>query len=194
MSDDEWRRAQEILPIACVDVLPIQVKKRTGHDSIPEIEKVFLIWRNTPHQGTRWCLIGGRMFHGFSLGKSVEDQLKVTLNVSIPVPPTEQPTYVAQYRPFPGEGFHVDPRRHAVGYTYCLKVDEKQFKPVPKEELKNIEYEGIKSEARDYEWFRLDQLPQPHEFGFGQHLVVNACLERWSEQARMRSQLPDQRT
>lgn len=182
LSVEEWQWVQQVVPIACVDVLPIQVKTRTGNDTIPEIEKVLLIWRNTPHQGTRWCLIGGRMFYGDSLGKAVEGQLTETLGLRFEVPAAVQPTYIAQYRPMNGEGFHIDPRRHAICLTYCLEVEEKQFGSAK-----------AQGEAIDFDWFRPDQLPQSHEFGFEQHLVVKACLERWGEQARMRNQPPDQR-
>jgi ADP-ribose pyrophosphatase YjhB (NUDIX family) len=181
LSPEEWDWVQQVLPIACVDVLPIQVKKRTSSEEIAEIEKVLLIWRTTPHQGTRWCLIGGRMFYGDSLGKAVEGELKRTLGLSFEVPAAAQPTYVAQYRPLPGEGFHVDTRRHAIGLTYCLEVEEEEFGSAKPQ-----------GDAIKFDWFRPDKLPQPDKFGFEQHLVVKACLERWGEQARIRNEPLDQ--
>lgn len=159
LAPEAWRSVQRTLPICCVDVLPLRLKEGGV------LEGVGLISRSTPHQGIRWCLIGGRMLYGESFGEAVERQLYLTLGeeVSFNVAPTSQPVYVAQYRPFVGQGFQLDPRQHAIGLTYCLEVSGS-----PK----------AQGEAITFSWFGLDKLPQPQDFGFQQDRIVAACLER----------------
>jgi ADP-ribose pyrophosphatase YjhB (NUDIX family) len=156
---DEYRRAQQTLPISCVDVLPLQYTESR------KVRAIGLIFRDTPHQGERWCLVGGRMLYGESFGKAVRRQLTDTLgkNINFEIAPTSQPMYVAQYRPFIGDGFQLDPRQHAIGLTYCIEIFGEP---------------RAQGEASAFDWFEPKALPQPQEFGFQQDRVVAACLKR----------------
>src|SRR4051812_1541623 len=60
LSDQDWQWASEHLPIACVDVLPVQ----RGDDG--GIRRIGLIRRDSP-MGEKWCHIGGRLLYGESL-------------------------------------------------------------------------------------------------------------------------------
>jgi hypothetical protein len=66
----DWKWAQDTLPIACADVVPV----RMGSDG-RTIQKIGLIYRDTPHQGKRWCIVGGRMWRNESLAETASRQL-----------------------------------------------------------------------------------------------------------------------
>jgi hypothetical protein len=78
----------------------------------------------------------------------------------------EQPAYMAQYRPSAGDGFLIDPRRHAVAATYSLEISG-----LPR----------AQNEALSFQWFGLNELPPRERFGFEQDRVVAACLMSLNE-------------
>jgi len=168
ISDHEWTRIQHLLPIVCVDVLSVRFAPGTR-----QIDALGLILRETPHQGQRWCLVGGRMAYDESLGEAIARHLFDTLgqNIQFQVRDDQQPIFVAQYLPGARAGFPLDPRKHAVALTYCLEIGGS---PVPQHE------------AIAFDWFSPDRLPLPDEFGFEQNLVVDACLERLMGQHAVR--------
>ncbi|MEO7001320.1 MAG: DUF4916 domain-containing protein, partial [Ktedonobacterales bacterium] len=83
-------------------------------------------------------------------------------HISFHVVPDEQPLYVAQYIQHPTHVFPVDPRKHAIGLTYCLEIEGEPT---------------AQGEALLFDWFSPDMLPSPAQFGFGQERVVAACLD-----------------
>jgi ADP-ribose pyrophosphatase YjhB (NUDIX family) len=153
----DWKRAQETVPIVCVDVVPIRL------DGASAIEKVGLIFRQTPHQGLRWCVVGGRLWRNESLAEAIRRQLRETLGDAIDyrLDVDPQPDYVAQYFPAAREGGTVDPRQHSLTPSFCVAIGGQ---PEPR------------GEAMDFRWFDRDRLPSAEEFGFGQDRVVAACL------------------
>ncbi|MEO7002122.1 MAG: DUF4916 domain-containing protein, partial [Ktedonobacterales bacterium] len=64
----EWERIQKCVPIICVDILPVRFARQRQQRPLA----LGLIRRDTPHQGQRWCLIGGRVLYGESLGDAIE--------------------------------------------------------------------------------------------------------------------------
>ncbi len=155
LSFGDWRWIQGVLPIVCVDVLPIR-------RSSQGVEAVGLILRETPHQVRRWCTIGGRLLYGESLPEAVKRQVRETLGpraCTAPAPAV-RPTYVAQYSPRRTEVFCLGPRQHAAGLTYCLELDG------------YIEPQG---EALSFQWFAIKAIPWK-EIGFDQDWVIRACL------------------
>lgn len=159
LKPDQWEFVQAKVPIACVDVLPVRL------DPIDSatVTSIGLILRETPREGRRWCLIGGRLLRGESLGEAVQRQIRETLGekVTVGIPSHQQPTYVVQYFTDPKPGGCVDPRQHAIGLTYCLPLKG------------DIHPQG---EALEFAWFDTNSLPSPDRFGFDQHRVVAACL------------------
>jgi hypothetical protein len=105
------------------------------------------------------------MLYGESFGKAVKRQLIDTLGkeISFEIASASQPTYVAQYRPFIGDGFQLDPRQHAIGLTYCIEITGEP---------------RAQGEASAFDWFEPRALPQPQKFGFQQDRVVEECLKR----------------
>src|SRR5438309_1951881 len=92
LPDSEWKFVRDSVPIACVDVLPLR------RDLSRNDRELGLIYRETPHQGRRWCLVGGRMFRNESLAEAAARQLRDTLGpqVRFNVPADAQPLYTAQ--------------------------------------------------------------------------------------------------
>ncbi|CAN7688115.1 DUF4916 domain-containing protein [Paenibacillus sp. LjRoot153] len=161
IEESEWNNIQQLLPIVCVDILPINVSEKG------EILRVGLILRNTPHEGKKWCTVGGRLLYGESIQNGILRQLKETLgnNIQIKGELESQPLYVAQYSPtieLHEEFDAVDPRKHAIGLTYSLELDgcvEPQ------------------NEAIDFQWFSISELRIKQDIGFHQDKVISSCME-----------------
>jgi ADP-ribose pyrophosphatase YjhB (NUDIX family) len=162
LDPNEWHQIQHSVPIACVDVLPLQL---SGGDR-GTIERVGLILRETPHQGRRWCLVGGRLCRNESFPEAISREIRDALGNQAQFKLREdiQPDYVAQYFTVSKESGGFDPRQHAVGLTFCVLIQG------------NIHPQG---EALSFAWFHCSQLPAPEEFGFNQDRVVVACLARF---------------
>lgn len=122
-----------------------------------------LILRETPHQGRRWCLVGGRLLRNEALSEGVARQLYETLgnDIDFNIDPGLQPTYVAQYFTLLRDDGGLDPRQHAVGLTFCVPISG------------TVRACG---EALSFTWFDRDNLPNAGEFGFNQDRVVARCL------------------
>ncbi len=161
LDPQKWNEIQQSVPIACIDVLPLQLSDG-NHGTI---ERVGLILRETPHQGRRWCLVGGRLCWNESFPEAISREIRDALGDQVRVKLREdiQPDYVAQYFTVSREGGGVDPRQHAVGLTFCVPIHGKV---------------NPRGEAVSFAWFYCSQLPAPEEFGFNQDRVVAACLAR----------------
>ncbi|HEY2589382.1 MAG TPA: DUF4916 domain-containing protein [Tepidisphaeraceae bacterium] len=157
LSDDDYRRVQRSVPIACVDIAPLRL---SPHGSI---ESIGLILRDTPHQGRRWCLVGGRILRDESLAEAAARHLRQTLGDAIrfTLAPDAQPAYVSQYFTSRREVGVIDPRQHSIAVNYLIAVD------------------GLVTpmgEAHEFRWFDASALPGPDEFGFEQDRVLAECL------------------
>jgi len=159
LNADDWKRVQETVPVVCVDVTPV----RFGDDG--RAQAIGLILRDTPHQGRRWCLVGGRVLHNESLADAVIRHLAQTLGDAIHfhIEADAQPVYVAQYFTVAHSVGVVDPRQHSVAMNYLVGVEG----PVV-----------ARGEAYDFCWFPRQQLPRPQELGFGQDTILKECLRR----------------
>lgn len=154
--DDEWSQIQELMPIVVVD---IAVLRQSSPGSVG------LIRRETPHQGQKWNLVGGRIRKGESLGEAIEREVSSNLGprARVTVEDSSQPHFVAQYGPFKRRGFSLDPRKHAVGLTYALPLSGE------------ITAMG---EALEFRWFEIASLPPRPEWGFEQDRAAEECLRR----------------
>jgi ADP-ribose pyrophosphatase YjhB (NUDIX family) len=161
LSDAHWKLIQKSVPIVCVDLLPIRVSRRAPYS----VEAVGLILRDTPHQGQRWCLIGGRMLYRESVQDAISRQITETLGsqTRIRAGRNHHPICIAQYAPRRTKHFSLDPRQHAVSLTYVLELTGRATP---------------QGEAVAYEWFDVKKLPPPKAFGFDQSRLVKYCLRR----------------
>jgi len=152
--DEEYRTIRSRVPIACVDLLAVtdQAKPRVG-----------LIHRKTYNQRQGWCLIGGAVLIDESLDSAVRRHLTATLGTSIfIVQGTLRMVLVAEYFRDRRSRSLYDPRKHAIALTHvgvCIGEPE----PV--------------GEASDFQWFSIDDLPLPSEFGFGQDRIVRRLIK-----------------
>ena len=64
LSEEDWKRVQHSMPIVCADVLPA----RRGRKGL----EIGLIRRETPHQGTRWVTVGGRILLNEPIRKALQ--------------------------------------------------------------------------------------------------------------------------
>lgn len=161
LSPKQWRWIQKRVPIACVDVLPIRREVLAGGSRTT----VGLIFRDTPHQRRRWCLIGGRLIRNESFASAIARELHEALGdgIRFEIEAEPQPIFVAQYfTESRSEGGH-DPRQHAVGVTFCVVLSGA------------VRAQG---EAIDFKWFDEAKLPAAHEFGFDQDRLVTSILKR----------------
>jgi ADP-ribose pyrophosphatase YjhB (NUDIX family) len=153
-----WRTIQASVPILCVDVLPLR-RVETGQ------REVGLIRRDTPHQGERWCLIGGRVGLNEPIAQAVDREVREALGEAARCEwtPTSQPHRIVEYFSDGRPGALLDPRQHALSLTFWVEISG----PLT-----------LGGEARDFQWFETRGLPDPAEFGFGQDQVVADCIEQ----------------
>jgi ADP-ribose pyrophosphatase YjhB (NUDIX family) len=147
----EWRRIQTVVPILCVDALAVRrgVALEAG-----------LILRETPHQGRRWCLLGGRVRRGEVLADALRREWHQALGPDYMMGPVDGPT-VVEYQPDALPGRPHDPRQHSVSMTYTVIATE--------------EPRTLGREALDFRWFTVDQV-NSEIVGFGQESVVTRSL------------------
>ncbi|HZG84937.1 DUF4916 domain-containing protein [Paenibacillus sp.] len=163
IEEEQWNKIQQQIPIVCVDILA--VKEGTSESGRLMLG---LILRETPHEGPKYCTVGGRLLYRESLQDGIRRQLEDALgsNIQYKLSSDLQPAYVAQY--YPGtavrEGFDaVDPRKHAIGLTYTIEISGE---PMPRRE------------ALDFKWFTVDELLANEDIGFHQKSVILACMDR----------------
>ena len=116
LDDETWAAVQKVVPIACVDLVPVRGKA--------EDQRIGLIRRQTPFDGrSMWCQIGGRIRLDETVRAALLRHLHETLTGVTWDPPLDpQPDYVMQWFPVPPTDaparYGLDPRRHAVALSF----------------------------------------------------------------------------
>ncbi|GAB6903639.1 hypothetical protein JCM9957A_67310 [Kineosporia succinea] len=141
------------LPIACVDLLPVQ------RDDTGRVSHVGLIERDSP-MGRRWCHLGGRVGYDESLQEAGRRHLEDSLRDIGGVVVETEPYFVNQYFPSPRAGMGVDPRKHAVAVCYLALFPSGS---APRAQG---------SEALNFQWFPVDALPDDDDFWPGSLLMI----------------------
>jgi ADP-ribose pyrophosphatase YjhB (NUDIX family) len=152
-----WDALQRIIPIACVDLLPVRL------DEGGRVCSIGLILRKVPLRDPAWCLVGGRVRYSETLAEARTRQVETTLGSGIACTTLlgGQPATVAEYAPSGSPRFHWDPRKHAIAITYLVLLEGV---PVP---------EG---EALDFRWFGPESGLTRSQVGFDQDQVIDSCL------------------
>ena len=155
VSSIRWRWVERNFPIACVDLLPVRLHE--------DAEQIGLIFRDTPHQNRRWCLIGGRVNRGERLSEAALRLWRDALGDSLPFESFIRPEpRVVEYLPRSREpGQPHDPRKHAIANTYLVRTSGSG--------------RAHGTEALDFRWFSptsIDSLA----IGFGQEGVIRSLL------------------
>jgi ADP-ribose pyrophosphatase YjhB (NUDIX family) len=151
LPDRLWKTIQASVPVFCVDVVPV----RAG--TLGAIE-IGLILRDTPLQGARWCLIGGRLLLDETIAEAVERQLSMSVGASLTrtVGSPFVPLLVEYGRSFALDR-PQDPRQHSISATLPVWMSG----------------EGVArgTEAHNFRWWALNDL-NATVMGFGQeHLL-----------------------
>lgn len=154
LDETEWAWAQAHLPVVCVDAVI------AGHGT--KIEQIGLILRDTPHQGRRWCLIGGRVLLGETLAEAVGRHVRASLGPSTSfVADGLEPITVAEYFPAVGATLR-DPRKHAVAMTFVGRAAG----PI-----------DPRGEAIDFAWFPIKSFESWRgQMGFDQDHVLKKVM------------------
>ena len=155
LSEEAYRQAREMVPIACVDLLPWR-ETQAGRE-------IGLITRTGERGQAALSLIGGRVLRDETLGAAVARHVRETLGpgVSFEAIDPARPVTVVEYFPEPGDQPFVDPSKHAVSMTYAARM-----RGEPR----------AGGEARDFGWFPADEPLPPERFGFGHGEVVRRLL------------------
>ena len=159
LTEAEYQRVRETVPIVCVDIVPLRVEAGA-------VKQVGLILRDAPDQGRRWCLVGGRVWRNETLAEAVTRHIQETMGPEIRfhLDPDAQPIYVAQYFPTRRPVGVIDLRQHSVAMNYCVRIGGEV---------------ATGGEAHEFRWFDVNRLPSPDEFGFEQDRILDECLRRY---------------
>jgi ADP-ribose pyrophosphatase YjhB (NUDIX family) len=155
LSEQDWKAVQKAVPIACADVLPI----REGRDGV----EAGLICRDTPQQGKRWVTVGGRVLLDEKVRDAVLRQVHETLGPGVKCKVAHYPIAIVEYVSRRANGKPFDPRQHAIGLTYVVRLSG------------SVQAGG---EAFEFGWFTRRTLPPAREIGFGQRPMLLECFDR----------------
>lgn len=150
-----WSLVQASVPILCVDVVPIRF-------TTTKALNIGLILRDTPLQGPRWCVIGGRLLLDELIADAARRESGSAIGDSLA--PSEGPDIdpiIVEYSRKKSETQPQDPRQHAVSITVPIWMQG--------------EGAARGDEAREFRWWDPDRL-DGHVMGFGQERLVPRIL------------------
>ena len=158
----EYDRVRELVPIACVDLLPVQAG-REGNECL-------LIRRSERGARDGWALIGGRIEIDESIGDAAARHLTETLGQSARIGGDVDwgtPDAVAEYSRGDGTGQTgtFDPEQHSIALTYRIRIE------VP--DSRSGEAPEAHGEALEARWFPAAAIPGPDSVVFGQHGLIS---------------------
>jgi ADP-ribose pyrophosphatase YjhB (NUDIX family) len=162
---EEWDRIQKLVPIVCVDVLPINIDVNSG-----KLNSYGLIKRYDYSLQKKWCTVGGRLLYGETIAQGIIRQVFITLGKEVKCNIGEEiePVFIAQYAPTKESkiGFNgFDPRKHAIGLTFCVEI---------------MGHVRPQNEALEFKWFSPNDIPDQSEVGFGQYQIIRQSIKRLS--------------
>lgn len=156
MTAEEVETTQSLMPIVCVDLLPLRETARG--------REVGLISRSNMEDGIAFALVGGRILRGETIAEAIERQVRETLGPAVSYEPCERPPdMILEYVPGREHDlrFGRDPLKHSVGLTWRL-------------ELGGEETPG--GEATGFRWFAEQELPHRSEIAFRQWIAIEHLL------------------
>jgi len=170
LDDATWKKVQGLVPIVCIDILPVWTNENGCLHA-------GLIYRETPHQGRKWCMMGGRLRRNEAIHTAARRVLVETVGpqglVGLCFDGNIQPALVTQYFTEPDRGCafsSVDPRQHAIGLIFIvpafIEVYVKRTLPET-------------SEALELGWFTENWVQERKDaIGFGQGIFILNALAR----------------
>lgn len=169
-SQELFRLRCKLGAVVCVDSIPV----RSGNDGWVE---AMAVRRKTGPYAGKLCLVGGIVKKGMSLEESVREHFRTDLGAEIDfLTPWDHPVTMHQDMP-PGTGgilkkdFSPDPTKdHNVVPVYLVKLRGEQF-------VFGVTRHGGQ-EVGNIQWFSLENMPNPEEFGYGHDQVFFRGLLR----------------
>jgi ADP-ribose pyrophosphatase YjhB (NUDIX family) len=159
LSDATYRFVTDIIPIACVDMIPV--------DNNGDTVRFGTIIRATGREAGKIALIGGRVQKDEPLNVAMGRHMSVSLGNDkfsmYPENEIDRPFYIAQYNHAERMDGHLfDPTKHSISMTYLVTIPEPDLSLVG-------------NEARSFQWIEIDELPD--EGAFNQHLVLRKAAQ-----------------
>ena len=165
LSNDEWQWATSHLPIACVDIVPVQPSPDGIGMQVGVIRRRF-----SDDLGERivWCHLGGRINLDETLIDAANRHLSESLSSVAQASLNPRAVTVAEFLRRPGEGIGYDPSKHAVSTVFVAEFSVGAY-PDPK------------GEALVFKWFDFDDLPSVNDFWPGSRELILDALRgrRW---------------
>jgi hypothetical protein len=163
LSDDDYRLVTNLVPIVCIDVLPIK-KDDAG------IWHIGMIIRATGSQTGKITLIGGRVQHSELINDAILRHIKNDLGLDAfgyaEGLSESKPFMVQQYLhqdSVESEEYAFDPTKNSIGLTYLIEISESPT---------------ATNEASEFLW--VSDI-EGKKFGFNQQVVAKKALEYLSE-------------
>lgn len=152
LTDEEWSKVENQVPILCVDALPLRCRSST---------QVGLILRDTPTQGRRWCFVGGRVRLDESVKGALGREWKSAFGVPISIATAISAPHLVEYQRTERNDGPFDTRKHAVSATFGVVIND----------TPNV----TGGEALAFRWFDAESLTGTL-MGFGQNAIVSELL------------------
>lgn len=149
MTDEEYQLVTEKTPIPTVDMVILR-KTNSGW-------KTLLLKRKTGYEKGKWCIIGGRVWKGETLGEAIRrhsQDLGVEVSVISPFAP-DFPAWINDNR-------LQDKTKHSITHVYPVLITKGKVRK------EGEEYSG-------YAWFSPDQLP---EMAYDHRTEVEKALDQ----------------
>lgn len=150
LTDGEYARVQQTMPIACVDAFAIRPSSSGG-------VQVGLILRETFTDGLKWALVGGRLRRGETVQQALHREWRSAFGTGLGDARVAAAPTVVEFHPGTGIGGPYDPRQHALSLTYPVRVDH------------DLTATGV--EALEFAWFDPADLTRD-VMGFGIETVM----------------------
>ncbi|MGB3414141.1 MAG: NUDIX hydrolase [Microbacteriaceae bacterium] len=157
LATELWQKIQRSVPIACVDFVPYRL---LSDGSV----LIGFILRETPDQGQRWSIAGGRLRLDETVGEALVREIESAFvgGLSL-VGEAIHPPLVVEFLREKRPGFPVDLRQHALSLTHVLEVSDEE-----------PQVRG--AEVLDFRWFTFAEIiaaPATLLLGFGQEVLLD---------------------
>lgn len=165
LSAEDWQWVTDHMPIACVDIVAVQVRHGNGAKRVGLIRRKFV---DGTDERIVWCHIGGRVLLDENLAVAAHRHLDETLLDSAAATLSSKPVSVAEFFRRPYENSGHDPSKHAISAVFLAEFPAGHV----------LHPQG---EALEFQWFDLVDLPVTEEFWPGSRALVLNALEggRW---------------
>lgn len=149
MTDEEYRLVIKRTPIPTVNLVVLR-KTKDGWE-------ILLLVRKTGYARGSWCMIGGRVWIGETLGHAIDRQAKdLAIKVKI------FPPFNSNFPAFIDDSRNQDKTKSPLSFVYPVEIVSGRIRE------EGEEYKGFK-------WFPVNKLPK---IAYGQRWQIQKTIER----------------